>query len=177
MNKMKRSYEKKKIDFEKYVNTDTGEPLSSEIRGAISINVRNENKIFMNSTSYFTIDDDMFDYLSEHCNDAQIGKVFKMCRMVRGEYNLLFDAETKIPHTRKTLMEKLDLSVNKFRDFINHIRDKQIIHTVIEDVDGVKETWYMMNPYFARKQKGFNSSCVENFQNLKIDNGIQNYLI
>lgn len=166
---MKKAYEKKKIDFKKYINEETGETLSSEIRGAISINVRNEDKLFMDDKSYFTINSESLDYIKQEFNHADMGRILIMCGMVRGEYNILYDYSDKKarkPYVRETLMRDLDLTVNRFRDFINRLYDKHILCTIIEHKDDAKEIWFMMSPYLVRKQKGFNPKCANQFQKL-----------
>ena len=171
---MRKAYEKKKIDFKKYINVETGETLGSELKGAISINVRNEDKVFMHDESYYIMGSEASLYLDNEFSDAERGRIISMCNMAKGEYNLLYrdDNGVKKPHTKETLMDYLDITVNRFRDFMNKLYAKNIICPLIESRDGVKKKWFMINPYLARKQKGFNAKCANQFQKLVVKKDI-----
>lgn len=163
---MKNSYNKERIDFEKYVNTETGEPLSSEMTGATSINVKNRDKVIMSSKTYFVIDAEAMEYIRQEFNRTEMARILEMCNMVRGEYNIIFDNSTNEPHTKETLMVELDYTVNKFRDFIKKLYTKSVIYYMSGYKDGIEKTWIMLNPFIARKQKTYSMKCVDKFQKL-----------
>ena len=164
---MKNSYKKERIDFNKYVNTETGESLSSEMLGATSINVKNKDNVIMSSKTYFVIDSEAMKYLKQEFNKVEIGRIMEMCNMVRGDHNIIFNDTTNQPHDKESLMIELDYSISKFKNFMKKLHVKFVISYMFGYKDKIKEKWIILNPYLARKQKTYSVKCVNKFQRLK----------
>lgn len=164
---MKKSiFRKQKIDSTKYVNIETGESLSDE-RGMItSVNIKNDEMVIISSNEYIIIDSKASAYIRRNFNKAEAGRILEMCNMIHGSYNLLCN-HMKVPHTKETLMTDLDYTINKFRDFLDKLYKNGIIYYISGYKDGVEKIHIMLNPFLARKQKTFNSDCVNHFQVLE----------
>jgi len=156
----------KKVDIKKYVNHETGETLSSALSGLTTITVRNKNKLVISYDSYVVIDSEATKYINKEFTPAEKGRIFAMCTMISGNHNLLYNSKTNEPHTKETLMLELDLTVDRFRDFIKKLEAKLIISFFIKNGDKKKNRLFMLNPFFARKQKVFYEECTSKFQKL-----------
>ncbi len=161
----KNIYNKKRIDTSKYVNIETGETLHSEIPTLTSVNIKNNDMVIISSHEYMTIDSEALRYIRSEFNNAECARILDMCDMINGPYNLLYNKENKL-HTKETLGEELNYTVNKFRDFLSKLYKKSIIYYLSGFKDGKEQIGIMLNPTLARKQKTYNVKCVNSFQNL-----------
>lgn len=162
---MKSKFNKKQIDTSKYVNVETGESLSSELPNLTSVNIKDKDMVIISSKEYMTIDSEALQYIKKEFNNAECGRILEMCNMVNGSYNILYN-QNKEPHTKQTLGEELNYTINKFRDFLQKLYKKSVIYYIMGFKDNKEQTWIMLNPTLARKQKTFNIRCVSSFQNL-----------
>lgn len=162
---MKKTKVKKSIDMSNYVNKETGEEFYSEHSNNISI-TEETNLVIINSTEYVIIDSKARKYVEENFSPSETGRIFNMCDMVKGEYNILFDKKLKQYHTKNTLMTELDYTRNIFANFMKKLYNKSIIYYIDGIKDKKKCIWIMLNPTLARKRKTINKQVVEVFTNL-----------
>ena len=162
---------RKRIDATTYVNTTTNKTLAEEVGdfNVTSINMVEGDLVKIDNKNYVTIDSNAVAYLETQFNDATIGKILKMCRMIDGVYNLLIDGN-KIPHTKKTLGIALDYSRNKLTDFLNEMFKKSVLHYQIawdENTQNTKVTRIILNPTIARKSRFIHQESVKPFKDLR----------
>jgi len=154
---------KKKIDGDQFVDKDTGETLGS--MGVTSVNITDKKIVIMNSDEYVILDSKALEYVQEHFNSTDLGRIMKMTNMTRGQYNVLYNGEK--PHSKQTLMTELDYSRNKFSNFLKRLEMKSIIYYIVGYVDGKRARSIMMNPHLARKRKTIHTDCLNSFQDIK----------
>ncbi len=114
---MKRVYNKRKLDTSKYANIETGELLSSEIPNLTSTNEVNNDLVIIDSKEYIIIDSKAREYITKEFNKSDVGRIIQMTDMVNGIYNLLHN-KNKIPHTKESLMPEVNLTRDKFHNFL-----------------------------------------------------------
>ncbi len=161
---IKQKYTKLTLDFDKYVNKDTGEVLTSEY-DVTSFNVVNNDVVIVSSNEYVIIDSKARAYIENNFSVSEQGYIWQMTDMVYGCFNLLCDRNKK-PHTKLTLEKALDSSKSSMHRFLKKLYENSIIYYI----DGYKNrkqcTWIMLNPTLARKQKTFSKECLKVFTDL-----------
>ena len=164
---IKNAYTKKKIDFSKYVNIETGETLDSEVPGISSINAQSNQLQIVSSEEYMIVDKKAIDYIRTYFNRTEMARIGELQGMVHGCFNIVYkDLDNKIPHSKETLMEEFDYTRNKFALFMKKLYQKSVIYYISGYKDGREVTHIMLNPFIARKQKTFHTECVSMFQDL-----------
>lgn len=164
----KNVFTKKKIDTDTYVNIETGELLSSSNPNLTSINEVNPNLEIISSTDYLIIDSKALAFLIEHFNNADLANIIKISNMVKGNYNVVYNE--KIPHTKTSLQEELDYSVNKFNQFIKRLFNKGIISYLVcfNPKANHKEKYIVLNPNLCRKSKVFRKETLDLFRQFNL---------
>jgi hypothetical protein len=161
---IKKKYTKVKLDFEDYVNKNTGEVLSSEY-DVTSFNVVNNDVIIISSNEYIVIDSKARAYIEANFTTSEQGSIWKMTDMVYGCFNLLCDKNKK-PHTKDSLEKTLDYARSTMHGFLKKLYEKSVIYYIEGYKNKKKCTWIMLNPTLARKQKTFRKECLEVFTDL-----------
>jgi len=151
----------KKIEGDKFVNTETGETLD----GVTSVNIVDKEIVIMHSDEYVILDSKALMYVQEHFNPTDLGRIMKMTNMTRGQFNVLYNGES--PHSKQTLQEELDYSRNKFANFLKRLETKSIIYYIVGYIDGKRARSIMLNPHLARKRKTIHTDCLNSFQDIK----------
>lgn len=159
---VKKVFKRTKIFADNYVNTETGELLSSE-GNYTSLNEPTEY-YEVSSSEYIIIDSSAKRYIESAFNNAECGRIFQMADMVQGCYNILFHKDT--PHTKETLSKELEYSRNKMSDFLKKLLKESVIYYINGYKDNNKVTWIMLNPTLARKSKLFHQDCIKVFEDL-----------
>lgn len=162
---MKGKVSKEKLDTEKYVNKETGEMMSSEIPGNVTISKTDPDLIILDSEEYVIIDSQALSYIKENFSPTDMGRIMKMADMTQGEFNVLYNGQS--PHTTASLMENLDYTRNKFANFMNRLERKSVIYYIVGYTNGKKVKHIMLNPYLARKRKTIHKDCIKSFQNIR----------
>jgi len=160
-NKKKRTT--KKIDGDQFVDKDTGETLTSQ--GVTSVNITDKDVVIMHSDEYVILDSKALEYIQEHFNPTDLGRIMRMTNMTRGQYNVLYNGDK--PHSKQTLMDDLDYSRNKFSNFLKRLEMKSIIYYIVGYVNGKRARHIMMNPHLARKRKTIHRDCLNSFEDIK----------
>lgn len=162
---MKKVVKKQRLEVDKYVNTDTGEMLSSEHPDIVSINIKDDNLVIVDSEEYMIIDSQALSYISDNFSPVDLGRILQMADMTYGEYNILFNKN--VPHDNITLMDSLNYSRNKFANFMKRLEKRSIIYYIMGYKDERRVKYIMMNPHFARKRKTVHKDCLTSFQDIR----------
>lgn len=157
---------KNNIDATKYVNIETGELLSAEKPGATSINI-DTNLVMIDYKEYVIIDSKALRYIKNNFNNSDFARIVEMADMVKGNSNYVYDRRNNVPHTDKTLMKELDLTRNRFVDFVNRLVDKEVIYLMIGSKNKKKFKYIILNPYLARKTKTTDENILCYFTDLR----------
>ena len=155
----------KKLKAQQYANVETGELLISESKDSYFIEIEKSDLKIISSTDYITIDSEVMRFVESRFVDSDLGKIYKIAHMAKGEYNILYNG--KLPHTKQTLQAELDLSLNGFKTFINKLYEANIIAYVssFNTVQQKESLHIIFNPFIARGRKTFdNEKCIERFE-------------
>ena len=112
------------------------------------------------------MDSNVIGYLSTILNNSDLAKILKMAKMVKTEFNILFNYN--IPHTPSTLSNDLDCPIDELYRLIKKLHTKGILAYCVSYKSGYKQKVYMLNPTVARKRKTFNKALLEIFDDLSI---------
>lgn len=164
---MKRVATKEKIDLKNYVNIETGETLLSENPTITSVNKINPNLVILSSEEYFVIDLDAMNYIATKFNQLDIGRIMLMSSWVLGEFNIVHNGKNDEPCSTKELQESLELTRNRFRDFMKRLYDESIIAYINIKYNGKDCKFVMMNPHLVRRKKTYHVKCTNMFKKLK----------
>ena len=159
---------KKKIPQNDYVNTKTGELLSSEFPGLTTVNVLNPKLKKVDSKNYIIIDSQAMRVIQSLCTKPDLEKVYRMVNMIKGKYNILHD-QTGNPHSRKSLRESLDYNESEFSRMMQRLVEHSIINYIDGRRDNRKCKLVMLNPTFARNKKLLHTDCLQMFNDLSKD--------
>lgn len=160
---MKHAYNKKKIDPSKYVNIETGQPLSDEMPELTSLNVKNKELIVIDYNSYVMINKDAIALLSAVLSEADMGRLLEMADMIETEFNILCTKDNKI-QDRKSLSIDLNLAPDNVTRLINKFHNRGILGFLKTKIDNKVVNTIILNPFIARKRKTIGSQCVDAFQ-------------
>lgn len=153
---------KKKVNLEEYVHQDTGNYLSDTHPNITSVNIVNNDLHLITYKNYFIVSDEALDYISDKFNDPDMGKIYKLSRMVEGNFNIIMN-KIKQPHDKESLRIDLDYSVNKFTDFLAKLFLHGVIGYIITMKNRRKHTVIILNPHLARKRKTIHKDTMEYF--------------
>lgn len=142
------------------IDEDTGE-IKKELITRTKVD---DNYRIIDSVEYIIIDSDAIRYLESVLSVADMSKVYRMCNMVNGCYNILCNGTT--PHTKETLMGDLAYSRSKFSSMLTRLLKQSVIYYLEGYKAGKKVKHIMLNPTLARKSKKFHKDCTSVFDDL-----------
>lgn len=160
---MKHAYNKKKIDTSKYVNVDTGQPLSDELPNITSVNIKNNQLIMVDYKSYVMINKDAIALLSTMITESDMGRLLEMADMIATEFNILFTKDDKI-HNRDSLAIDLNLAPDNVTRLLNKFYKRGIIHYSKGILKGKEVKTIILNPYIARNRATIDARCCQIFE-------------
>jgi hypothetical protein len=161
MNKTSKRKTKELINPIDYVNTETGELLTSELKEGIKITLlKDTNQFIINSDEYVIFDADAIYYLTNHLSSTERGKVMTLANMLKGECSVLCQNNNH-PHTPNTLSLFFDMHIDKWYQFVRKMVSKGVLAYCVCAPSGYLQKIYMLNPYIARKRKSIN--CELNY--------------
>lgn len=163
---MKHVYNKKKVDTSKYVNIETGQPLSDEMPNITSMNIKNNDKGLVDYKSYIMINDEAMEVLKIVLSDTDFAKLIHMSRMVQGDWNIL-TTKDMMPHDRNTLAVDLNIAPQNVSKLITKFVKKGILYQLKGYYNNSPTNCIILNPYIARKRKTFAVKCLHIFQQFK----------
>jgi len=165
---MKLVRQKKKIDVSKYVNTDTGEYLNSELTGKGSITTVSDDDryVTISSDDYTIIDADALRYLQSLLNRSELGSLSIIASDLKTPINLVFN--NNVPHTNESLQKALNINSNStFNILIRKLMKIGVLYQIKGNIMGSVRVIYMMNPLLARKRSKLDSQVFEIFKKLE----------
>ena len=153
------------IDYTKYVNSETGELLSSELEGGkMKITMTEEGKmIIMSSDNFIILDANTVRYLEDVLSASEMGHVVKMTVDLKTPLNLIYNGP--YPHSNKSLQELLGYtSESTFLKLIRKLMKLGILYQIKGNISGSVRVVYMLNPFLARKRKSLDKEVFEVFK-------------
>lgn len=169
MSKVFKVRENDPIDLGKYVNTDTGELLSSELQPGDTVTKTKETgmKVIV-SANYSVIDSDAVVYLSGVLNNADMGNLLKLGVLTKTPLNIVFNEN--IPHTNESLQRYLRIaSEAMFLKLIKRLMTAGILYQIKGRIYGEVRVCYMLNPYLSRKRKHFEDKVFQVFEKFQLE--------
>ena len=155
-NKIVRASDKKKVnlDLSKYVNTATGELLTSELRkDKMVVTVTEEgNYVVITSDDYVVLDCKTVNYLSEILSRTEMNNVLMMTTDLKTPLNIVYNGPQ--PHSNESLQKFLGYSSKStFIKLLQKLMKVGVIYQIKGNIAGEVRVIYMMNPFLARKRK------------------------
>jgi len=155
-NKIVRASDKKKVnlDLSKYVNTATGELLTSELRkDKMVVTVTEEgNYVVITSDDYVVLDCKTVNYLSEILSRTEMNNVLMMTTDLKTPLNIVYNGPQ--PHSNESLQKFLGYSSKStFIKLLQKLMKAGVIYQIKGNIGGEVRVIYMMNPFLARKRK------------------------
>jgi hypothetical protein len=155
-NKIVRASDKKKVnlDLSKYVNTATGELLTSELRkDKMVVTVTEEgNYVVITSDDYVVLDCKTVNYLSEILSRTEMNNVLMMTTDLKTPLNIVYNGPQ--PHSNESLQKFLGYSSKStFIKLLQKLMKAGVIYQIKGNIAGEVRVIYMMNPFLARKRK------------------------
>ena len=161
----KRSTKKKQFDVGKYVNSDTGEMLSSELgKDKMSINITEEGGcVIITSDDYIVLDSKTVKYLATQLSRTEINSMIMMATDLKTPLNIVYNGPQ--PHTNKSLQSFLGYSSKAmFLRLLNKLMKVGVIYQLKGRIQNEVRVIYMLNPYIARKRKTIDKEVFQVFQ-------------
>lgn len=155
------------FDLNKYVNSETGEIVSSELSEGTSVEVKKESgMVTIEYSDYAVIDSDALFYLCSVLNNSDIANVYKMAIVTKTPLNIVFN--NNIPHTNETLQKYLSIgSESKFLQLIKRLIKIGVLYQIKGRIYGEVRVCYMLNPHISKKRKVFDEKVVSVFDTLR----------
>jgi predicted transcriptional regulator len=155
-NKIVKASDKKKVnlDLSKYVNTATGELLTSELRkDKMVVTVTEEgNYVVITSDDYVVLDCKTVNYLSEILSRTEMNNVLMMTTDLKTPLNIVYNGPQ--PHSNESLQKFLGYSSKStFIKLLQKLMKAGVIYQIKGNIAGEVRVIYMMNPFLARKRK------------------------
>jgi hypothetical protein len=157
----------KKTDFDvaKYVNSETGELLTSELSGnKMSVTVTEKGDyVVMTSDDYIVLDSQAVSYLVNTLSRTEFSSMMAMTVDLKTPLNIVFNGPT--PHTNETLQKYLGYSSKAmFLKLIGKLMKVGVLYQIKGNIQGEVRVIYMMNPFLARKRKTVDNKVIEVFR-------------
>jgi hypothetical protein len=169
MNSIKPRKVQSKVIADDYVNKETGELLSSEVKDTISITLKEKtNQFIINSDEYIVFDADAISFLTKELSNSDRGKIMTIANMVKGDCSIICQNNNH-PHTTDTLSVTLDMNLNRFYVFVRKMVTAGILAYCVCAPSGYVQKIYMLNPYVARKRKTINCELNTFFRDVTKD--------
>lgn len=153
------------FDIGKYVNTETGELLSSELNNStMKITVTEKGDyVILASDDYIVLDAKAVAYLSSTLSRTEFSNVMSMTVDLKTPLNLIFNGPTA--HTNETLQRYLGYSSKAmFLKLMGKLMKVGVLYQIKGNIQGEVRVIYMMNPFLARKRKTVDNKVVDVFK-------------
>lgn len=156
------------LDFENYVNIETGETLVSELISATDkfmISVKEDTELFTMKQfeNFAVINTDTLSKVAKLLNNADLGHLLKLFPLTKTELNMLYN--NTIPHSNATLQKYLEIgSRAKFTELIKRLMKAGVLYQIKGNIRGSIRVVYIMNPYLSNRRKTFHLSLYDIFK-------------
>ncbi len=150
----KRSSKKQQFDVGKYVNSETGEMLASELgKDKMSVNITEEGEcVIITSDDYIVLDSKTVRYLSTELSRTEINSMIMMATDLKTPLNIVYNGPQ--PHTNQSLQKFLGYSSKAmFLKLLNKLMKVGVIYQLKGRIRDEIRVIYMLNPFIARKRK------------------------
>ncbi len=166
-NKVIKPRESKKVnlDVTKYVNSDTGELLTSELRrDKMVVTVTEEgNYVVITSDDYVVLDCKTVNYLSEALSRTEMNNILMMATDLKTPLNIIYNGPQ--PHSNESLQRFLGYSSKStFIKLLQKLIKEGVLYQIKGRISGEVRVIYMMNPFLARKRKTIDKEVFEVFR-------------
>jgi len=169
MNNIKQRKINSKLHPDNYVNVDTGELLSSEVKEGIDVTLKQgTNQFILNSNNYITFTKEALEYLYRELSNVDVGKITIISNMLRTDCSIICQ-DNNHPHTPETISIKLDMHIDKWYEFVRKMVKKNILCYCVCAPSGYVQKIYMLNPFIARKRTTFNCELNTFFRDVTKD--------
>lgn len=153
------------LDLSKYVNTDTGELLTSEIsKDRMVVSVTQEgNYVVITSDDYVVLDCKTVNYLSEVLSRTEMNNILMMTTDLKTPLNIVYNGPQ--PHSNDSLQKFLGYSSKStFLKLLQKLIKAGVIYQIKGNICGEVRVIYMMNPFLARKRKTIDKEVFSVFK-------------
>jgi len=164
MNKITKVTTKQKVKSD-YVNTETGEELSSEIPDLAYI-VRNTDQVIIDYKEFIVMNSEVFQFLSDNLSSTELGKVMKLSNTIKSNWNILHNKKTNLPFELSEIAEEVSYTRDKFHLFMKKLYKASIVYKLQGYWDGVPKTVYILNPHLAKCTKTVNEGLLTFFEDI-----------
>ncbi len=163
---MKRNViEKRNLDLDNYVNSETGELLLSEFNGTSITASKETNRVLISSDEYVVIDSPSLRIMCDLLSNVDYRRVVTMGNWLFTDFNVVFN--NNVPHTLDTLAKALNMNPDDTRRFCKRLVEVNIMAYVVCAPSGFLQRIYMLNPILIRKRKTFHKHLLTFFNELK----------
>jgi hypothetical protein len=155
------------INFDNFVNKDTGETMSSEIKPGTTVKVmETTNMSKVDYEEYAVISIAALDELMRILNNSDLANVIKMGKTVRAPLNILYNYN--IPHTNDTLRGYLEIdSKSMFIKLIRRLMNLGILYQIKGLIRGEVRAIYLLNPFICRRGNNFDNRVLAVFEKFR----------
>lgn len=153
------------LDLTKYVNSDTGELLTSELRrDKMAVTITEEgNYVVITSDDYVVLDCKTVNYLSEVLSKPEMQSILKMATDLKTPLNIVYNGPQ--PHSNESLQRFLGYSSEAmFIKLLKKLIKEGVLYQIKGRISGEVRVIYMMNPFLARKRKTIDKEVFEVFR-------------
>lgn len=166
-NRIIKPRERKKVslDLSKYVNTDTGELLTSELqKDKMVVSVTEEgNYVVITSDDYVVLDCKTVNYLSDILSRPEMQSILRMATDLKTPLNIVYNGPQ--PHSNDTLQKFLGYSSQAmFLKLLKKLIKEGVLYQIKGKICGEVRVIYMMNPFLARKRKTIDKEVFSVFK-------------
>lgn len=159
--------ERKKVhlDLSRYVNTDTGELLTSELsKDRMAVTITEEgNYVVITSDDYVVLDCKTVNYLSDVLSKPEMQSILKMATDLKTPLNIVYNGPQ--PHSNDSLQLFLGYSSQAmFLKLLKKLIKEGVLYQIKGKISGEVRVIYMMNPFLARKRKTIDKEVFSVFK-------------
>jgi hypothetical protein len=166
-NSIKRPRVTKNVDFdlESYVNTETGELLTSALsKDKMTVKITEEGSyVVMSTDDYIVLDSATVKFLVTELSRVELASVITMATDLKTPLNLVYNGPQ--PHSNESLQVLLGYSSrDKFFKLLKKLMELGVLYQIKGRISGEVRVVYMLNPYIARKRRTIDNSVFKVFQ-------------
>lgn len=164
MSVVKRVKENVVLDISAYHNEETGELLSSELKGTVVTVTKKTTGVMIDYDDYATISTEAMLQLANVLNNSDLGNTLKMSLCAQTPLSLLYNNNNQL-HSNKSLQEYLEIkSEAKYFDLIKRLIKAGVLYQIKGLIYGEVRKIYMINPFISKKRKVFDEQVIKVFK-------------
>jgi len=152
------------FDASKYVNSETGETLASELGSSRLQSISDTDLFTLSYKEYRIINDRRLDDVQRTVSRADYVRFLDMSKMVKTVFNVLYNST--IPHDLDSLSRALSLPKDDVTRLVGRLVRKGFMAYTVCAPSGFVQKLYMLNPSIVRKRKRFHKELLIFFKDL-----------